>query len=86
MGTKRFVKPTPEQVTAYALTIDYVIDGEQFCDFYESKGYMIGKSPMKCWKACVRTWKRMDRKRHGYRAPAVKVEGKTLKQTYLEKQ
>jgi len=86
VGTKRFVKPTPEQVTAYGLTIDYVIDGEAFCDFYESKGWVVGKSPMKSWEACVRTWKRMDRKRYGYRAPPVKVEGKTVKETYLENQ
>lgn len=79
---KRFSKPTPEQVEEYARTIDYTIDGEAFCDFYESKGYMIGKSPMKCWKACVRTWKRMDAKRHG-QTRTVKVEGKTLKERYL---
>ena len=82
--TKRFVKPTPQEVTDYGKTIDYVIDGEAFFDFYESKGWKIGKSPMVDWKACVRTWKRMDRKRHGYRPPAVKVEGKTIKQKYLE--
>ena len=79
---KRFVRPTPQEVEDYAITIDYSIDGEQFCDHYASKGYMIGKSPMKCWKACVRTWKRMDSKRHGQTKP-VKVEGRTLKERYL---
>ncbi len=82
---KRFVKPTPAEVEEYARTIDYKIDGEAFCDFYESKGWVVGKSPMKDWKACVRTWKRMDNKRHGQIRP-IKVEGKTLKQNYLENQ
>lgn len=86
MGTKRFVKPTPEQVTAYALTIDYVIDGEAFCDFYESKGWVVGRSPMKSWEACVRTWKRMSKKKYNKPAPSVRVDGQTLKERYLEKQ
>ena len=27
-------------------------------DFYESKGWMIGKNRMKDWKAAVRTWEK----------------------------
>ena len=84
MGTKKFVRPTPQEVEEYALTIDYVIDGEAYCDFYASKGWKIGKSPMVDWKAAVRTWKRMDKKRHGQPTPVAKCEGKTLKQKYLE--
>lgn len=53
---KRFSKPTPEQVTNYANLLGYSINGEQFCDFYESKGWLIGKTPMKSWQAAVRTW------------------------------
>ncbi len=79
---KRFSKPTPAEVEEYARTVDYTIDGEAFCDFYESKGWVVGKSPMKCWEACVRTWRHMDNKRHGQTRP-VKVEGKTLKERYL---
>ena len=84
--SKRFVRPTPQEVEEYARSIDYNIDGEAFCDFYTSKGWVIGKSPMKSWEACVRTWRRMDRKRHGYRPPAVRVEGKTMKEKFLENQ
>jgi len=86
MGTKRFIKPTPKEVTEYALSIDYTLDGEAFCDFYESKGWMIGRSPMKSWPAAVRTWKRLDRKRHGQAVSSVKTGEKTLKQKYLETQ
>lgn len=57
----RFVKPRPEQVAEYARSIGYhQLDGQQFCDHYESKGWKIGKSPMKDWKGAVRTWKRKD--------------------------
>lgn len=54
---KRFVAPTPEEVTAYAATIDFELDGATFVDFYTARGWMIGKNPMKDWKAAVRTWK-----------------------------
>lgn len=57
-GTKRFIKPTPAEVTEYAASLGYQLAGEQFCDYYESKGWLIGKSPMKSWQAAVRTWKR----------------------------
>jgi hypothetical protein len=55
---KRFQKPEPQQVSEYAESIGFALDGEAFCDFYESKGWKIGQTPMKCWKAAVRTWKR----------------------------
>jgi hypothetical protein len=61
----RFVKPKPEQVKEYGLSIGFPIDGEEFCDFYEAKGWKIGNSPMKNWEACVRTWKRNWQKRTG---------------------
>ena len=57
---KVFKKPTPKQVEEYAESIDYNIDGESFVDFYESKGWKIGKNAMKDWKAAVRTWKKRD--------------------------
>jgi len=84
--SKRFIKPTPQEVTEYAKSIEYILDGEAFCDFYESKGWVVGKSPMKSWPAAVRTWKRMDKKRHGQPAAPTKVKGKTLKDKYLDTQ
>lgn len=56
--TQRFVKPAPEQVQAYAQSIGYTLDGQSFCDYYESRGWMIGKSKMRNWQAAVRTWQR----------------------------
>ena len=56
----RFVKPTVQEVLDYAKSIGYQVDAEAFCDFYESKGWKIGKNPMKDWKASVRTWQRRE--------------------------
>ena len=55
-GRKLFTIPTPEEVQAYCDERKNEISGQQFCDFYSSKGWKIGKEPMKDWKAAVRTW------------------------------
>ena len=55
-GRKRFTIPTPEEVQAYCNERNNGISGQQFCDFYSSKGWRVGSQPMKDWKAAVRTW------------------------------
>ena len=53
-----FVRPTLEEVMAYCQERHNGIDAGSFIDFYESKGWKIGKESMKDWKAAVRTWER----------------------------
>lgn len=55
---KKFVKPTFEEVKAYCDERNNGIDAERFIDYYSSKGWLIGKTPMKDWQACVRTWEK----------------------------
>lgn len=57
---KRFVKPTVDQVREYCHERKNSVDPEKFFDFYESKGWVVGKQPMKDWKACVRTWEKSN--------------------------
>ena len=54
--TKRFVPPSVEDVKAYCKESGYNVDSERFVDFYEAKGWMVGKNKMKDWKAAVRSW------------------------------
>ena len=54
----RFKPPTVEEVSAYLTEKGYDIDPEAFVDFYASKGWKVGNSPMKDWKAAVGTWVR----------------------------
>ena len=56
--TKRFTPPTVDEVRAYMLERGTTSDPERFVDFYESKGWMVGKNKMKDWKAAVRNWER----------------------------
>ena len=55
-GRKKFTIPTAEEVQAYCDERKNGISGQQFCDFYSSKGWKVGSQPMKDWKAAVRTW------------------------------
>ena len=54
----KFTPPTLEEVKTYCLERDNGIDPEAFIDYYESKGWMVGKNKMKDWKAAVRTWEK----------------------------
>lgn len=59
---KRFVPPTVDEVRAYCEERGNNIDAESFVDYYTSTGWLVGKKPMKDWKASVRTWERNERK------------------------
>lgn len=58
----RFTPPTVEEVAAYCQERGNTVDAQVFIDFYESKGWMVGKNRMKDWKAAVRTWERRERR------------------------
>ena len=62
-STARFTPPTVQEVKAYCDERHNNVDPQAFIDFYESKGWMIGKNKMKEWQACVRTWERGSFKR-----------------------
>ncbi len=66
---KRFAKPTVDEVRAYCVERNNGIDAQAFVDHYESKGWLIGKTPMKDWKAAVRTWEQ-KRKQDGRASPS----------------
>ena len=61
---ERFTPPTADDIRTYCEEIGfYGFDAELFIDYYESRGWMIGKNKMKSWKAAVRTWIKRDRDR-----------------------
>jgi len=53
---KVFVPPDVSEVAAYCKERGNGIDPQQFVDHYEANGWMRGKTKVKNWKACVRTW------------------------------
>ena len=65
-----FVKPTVEEIAAYCRSRNNGLDPEQIWDFYESKGWFIGKTKMKNWRSAVRTWERRRREEQNAAASA----------------
>ena len=60
-GGGRFQKPSLEDVREYCSIRSNNVDPEQFFNFYESKGWLVGKTPMNDWKAAIRTWEKREK-------------------------
>ena len=59
----KFIRPTASEVNEYAKEIGFIsLDSSYFLDHYDSNGWLVGKNPMKDWKAAIRTWKRNSSK------------------------
>ncbi len=55
---RKFIPPTLQEVQQY-LTDKNIsnISANHFLNHYEASGWMRGKTKIKDWKACIRTWK-----------------------------
>jgi hypothetical protein len=68
----RFAPPSIDEIKQYCIERNNGIDPESFYNFYESKGWMIGKNKMKSWKAAIHTWeKRNNKVQDEYRVDAI---------------
>jgi hypothetical protein len=76
---KRFRPPTAEEVRLYCAERGNKVDPQRFVDFYTSKGWKVGSSPMKDWQSAVRNWERNDKKASP--GPPLKV---VQRSTFLE--
>ncbi len=55
----RFTPPSLSEAEAEAVRNGMpASEGQAFIDHHQAKGWVIGKSPMKDWRAAMRTWKR----------------------------
>lgn len=57
-----FKIPTVAEVREYCEEAGLELDAERFVDFYTSKGWTVGRSKMKDWRAAARNWARSDKK------------------------
>ena len=55
--------PSLEEVQAYCDERNNNVDAQRFIDYYTANGWKVGRSPMKDWKATVRTWERQGYER-----------------------
>lgn len=57
----RFTPPTLAEVQSYVAERHSAVDPQGFIDFYAAKGWLVGKAPMRDWKAACRnaeSWER----------------------------
>jgi hypothetical protein len=58
ISTPKFAKPAVEDVEIHCESIGLPrTEGSKFWYYHESRGWVIGRSPMKSWKAALVTWK-----------------------------
>ena len=55
-----FQKPTIKEIADYCAERKNKIDPAYFFDYYETKGWKVGKHKMTDWKSCIRNWERKD--------------------------
>ena len=55
-----FQKPTINEIKEYCEERENKIDPSYFFDYYEAKGWKVGKALMTDWKAIIRNWERKE--------------------------
>jgi len=82
--SKRFVKPTLEEVKQFCADNGYDLDVDYWYDYYESNGWKVGKNAMKDWKAAVRNWTRRNIESKTTAIPKKESKMDILKRMYKE--
>ena len=74
---KRFVIPSVDEVQAYCDERGNGIDAQHFIDYYTARGWKLKNTPVKDWKACIRTWEK-----NSYNKPASRSGGNEFTALY----
>ena len=53
-----FVPPDVAEVRDYVQSLGLLVEPEVFVDFYEARGWCVGKTALKSWKPIVKLWHR----------------------------
>jgi hypothetical protein len=61
--SNKFTPPTLEQIKEYCRERKNKVNADRFLNHYEANGWMRGKTKVKDWKACVRTWEENEPKK-----------------------
>jgi hypothetical protein len=67
--SSKFIPPTVDQVKEYCKERNNTIDAEKFINHYAAANWFRGKTKLKDWKACVRTWEQNEKDKPTYQKP-----------------
>ena len=57
-----FLVPTLAEVAAFIKANGLLVDAEKFWNHYNSIGWKVGKSPIRCWQSVCYVWDRGDKR------------------------
>lgn len=80
---KNIIPPSLSSVELYCQQRKNGIDPQKFIDSYAAKGWMIGKTKIKDWQACVRTWEKNNFDSGSNKEPKMKY--KSVNTSHLRK-
>ena len=58
---KNQIPPSKDMVENYIEENRLNVDADRFIDYYDSKGWIVGKTKMKDWQATLRNWDRRNK-------------------------
>ena len=73
--SKGFKRPSIQEVADYCSEKGYTIDPETFINYYNSNGWKVGRSSMKCWKSACTNWNKRE-KQNGHKQGGKQYQGR----------
>ena len=74
ISSKKFRKPTLDELIAYIKEKGYTFDPEAFMSYYDANGWRVGRNPMKSWKAACAYWNKNEKAVKG-KKPIQSIQG-----------
>ena len=75
---KRFQKPSLDELFEFKNSHKYLPDPHKFLNYYESNGWKVGRSQMKCWKSTFRTWHLRDLESQKAKPKSKSIRGRSI--------
>lgn len=83
---KKFLKPTIEEIKSECLKKGYnSIDSQDFWEYYESKGWKVGNTPMKNWRMALSRWARNNASKNNSFAPKSRLTHDRYGKVYADR-
>jgi len=78
----KFIIPTIDEIQAYIKEKNLSVDANKFFDFYQSKGWYVGKNKMKDWTAALRNWNSNNKQTSNKQAEPEKPNSHTYNRNF----
>ena len=75
ISPRNIIPPTLEMVSRYCTERNNGVDPQKFIDWYEARGWLVGRVKMKDWQAAVRTWEKNNKPKKGTGNPYLDMLG-----------